>query len=338
MGRNRDGLATLIREFSWPGGFPSHLAPIVPGTIHEGGELGYALATAFGAALDNPDLIVACIVGDGEAETGPTAGAWHCNKFLDPATCGAVLPMLHLNGYKIANPTIYKSMSDEELTKLFEGYGWHPLIVQGDDLDAALAEALDTAYGEIRELQESCPLRQPARAPALADARGQVAQGLDRPEGGRRHPGRGHLEGPPGAGDEGQVEPRAPRDPRGAGCARTGPEELFDENGGPVEALLDACPSGDLRMGANPHVNGGKLLKDAEAARARQARDRASRQARRDQRQRAGAARRVLRGRLPPERRRSATSGSCARTRWRRTASARCSRPPTTRGSGRSTP
>ena len=103
----------------------------MPGTIHEGGELGYALATGFGAALDNPDLIVACIIGDGEAETGPTAGAWHSNKFLDPATSGAVLPILHLNGYKIANPTIYKSMSDEELTKLFEGYGWHPLIVAG---------------------------------------------------------------------------------------------------------------------------------------------------------------------------------------------------------------
>jgi xylulose-5-phosphate/fructose-6-phosphate phosphoketolase len=155
MARNRDGLGTLIREFSWPGGFPSHLAPNVPGTIHEGGELGYALATAFGAALDNPDLIVTCIVGDGEAESGPTAGAWHCNKFLDPVGDGAVLPMLHLNGYKIANPTIFHSLSDEELTKLFEGYGWHPLIVQGDDLDAAMAAALDTAYGEIRELQEA---------------------------------------------------------------------------------------------------------------------------------------------------------------------------------------
>ena len=133
--RPRGSRDSLIQLFSWPGGFPSHLAPIVPGTIHEGGELGYALATAFGAALDNPDLIVACIVGDGEAETGPTAGAWHSNKFLDPATCGAVLPILHVNGYKIANPTIYKSMSDEELTKLFEGFGWHPLIVEGDDLD-----------------------------------------------------------------------------------------------------------------------------------------------------------------------------------------------------------
>src|ERR671924_2095263 len=149
LNHTESGLARFVGMFSTPGGFPSHLSPATPGCIHEGGELGYALATAFGAALDNPDLIVACIVGDGEAETGPTAGAWHCNKFLDPVTCGAVLPMLHLNGYKIANPTIYKAMSDEELTKLFEGFGWHPLLVDGEDLDAALATALDQAHGEI---------------------------------------------------------------------------------------------------------------------------------------------------------------------------------------------
>src|SRR5207245_5764294 len=131
------------------------LPPTVPGTLHEGGELGYALATAFGAALDNPDLLVACIVGDGEAETGPTAGAWHSNKFLDPATCGAVLPVLHVNGYKIANPTIYATMSNDELIKLFEGFGWHPMIVEGEDLDAALAGALDGAHREIRALQDS---------------------------------------------------------------------------------------------------------------------------------------------------------------------------------------
>ena len=187
--RDRAGLAKLIRDFSWPGGFPSHVAPIVPGTIHEGGELGYALATAFGAVLDNPDLIAAAIIGDGEAETGPTAGAWHSNKFLDPGPPARCCPILHLNGYKIANPTIYKSMSDEELTKLFEGYGWHPLIVDGptDQLDAELAAALDTAYGEIRELQEQVRSggKRPG-APALADDRAEVAQGLDRPEGGRR--------------------------------------------------------------------------------------------------------------------------------------------------------
>ena len=160
----------------------------------------------FGAALDNPDLIVAAIIGDGEAETGPTAGAWHSNKFLDPGTSGAVLPILHLNGYKIANPTIYKSMSDEELTKLFEGYGWHPLIVEGDDqLDAELAAALDTALRrDPRAPGAGAQRRQAARAPALADDRAQVAQGLDRSQGGRRGQGRGDLEGAPGAGDEGE--------------------------------------------------------------------------------------------------------------------------------------
>ncbi len=130
------GLARLVRTFSWPGGLPSHLSPLHPGVIHEGGELGYALAKSFGAAFDNPDLIVACIVGDGEFETGPTATAWHSSKFLNPATDGAVLPFLHRNGYKIANPTVPGTMSDEELRKLFEGYGWRPRFVDGDDLDA----------------------------------------------------------------------------------------------------------------------------------------------------------------------------------------------------------
>ena len=218
ISRDRAGLAKLIRDFSWPGGFPSHVAPIVPGTIHEGGELGYALATAFGAALDNPDLIVAAIVGDGEAETGPTAGAWHCNKFLDPGTSGAVLPILHLNGYKIANPTIYKSMSNEELTKLFEGYGWHPLIVDGptDQLDAELGGcARHRARRDPRASGEGARRRRAAGAALLADDRAQVAQGLDRSEGGRRRQGRGHLEVAPGAGDEGEVRSRAPEDPRG---------------------------------------------------------------------------------------------------------------------------
>ncbi len=138
-----------------------------PGTIHEGGELGYALATAFGAALDNPDLIVACIVGDGEAETGPTAGAWHSNKFLDPATSGAVLPILHVNGYKIANPTIYGTMSDEELTKLFEGFGWHPMIVAGEDLDDVAGRR---ARHRLRR-DPRAPGRRPRRPPSRA-ARG----------------------------------------------------------------------------------------------------------------------------------------------------------------------
>jgi xylulose-5-phosphate/fructose-6-phosphate phosphoketolase len=136
------GLEKFVREFSWPGGFPSHLYPGIPGTIHEGGELGYALATAFGAVFDNPDLLVACIVGDGEAETGPTATAWHGTKFLDPMESGAVLPILHVNGYKISNPTIFGSMSDDELRALFTGYGWQSRFVKGDDLCASMAAAM----------------------------------------------------------------------------------------------------------------------------------------------------------------------------------------------------
>jgi xylulose-5-phosphate/fructose-6-phosphate phosphoketolase len=261
--RDRQGLDNLIRAFSWPGGFPSHVAPIVPGTIHEGGELGYALATAFGAALDNPDLIVACIIGDGEAEAGPTAGAWHSNKFLDPATCGAVLPILHLNGYKIANPTISKAMSDEELTKLFEGLGWHPLLVEGDSdrLDIDLAAALDRAYAEIKSVQEQ-------------------AQGGDRPERPRwpmivlRSP-KGWTG--PKVVDSVQVEGTSKAHQVPAMEAKTNPEhlrifeewlrsyevgELFDESGAPIEELLACCPQGELRMGANPHVNGGKVRQD----------------------------------------------------------------------------
>jgi len=260
LSRDRDGLGRLVRSFSWPGGFPSHLAPIVPGTIHEGGELGYALATAFGAALDNPDLIVAAIIGDGEAETGPTAGAWHSNKFLDPTTSGAVLPILHLNGYKIANPTIYKAMSDEELTKLFEGFGWRPTIVQGEDLDADLARALDAAHADIRQLQADC---REGRRPEKPIWPMLVVRSL------KGWTGIKELEGV-------QVEGTSKAHQVPAMAAKTKPvhlealeawlrsyrpEELFDEKGAPVPEVLEACPTGDLRMGANPHVNGGKLRK-----------------------------------------------------------------------------
>ena len=156
IGKDEEGLRELFRQFSFPGGIPSHVAPEVPGSIHEGGELGYALAHAFGAALDNPDLLVACVVGDGEAETGPLATSWHSNKFLNPRTAGAVLPILHLNGYKIANPTVLARIPGEELTSLFEGYGYRPLLVEGgfDGEDPALvhqrfAASLDTALDEI---------------------------------------------------------------------------------------------------------------------------------------------------------------------------------------------
>jgi xylulose-5-phosphate/fructose-6-phosphate phosphoketolase len=156
VGRDEEGMTRLFRQFSFPGGIPSHVAPEVPGSIHEGGELGYALAHAYGAAFDNPELVVACVVGDGEAETGPLAGSWHSNKFLDPAGDGAVLPVLHLNGYKIANPTVLARLPERELVSLLEGYGHRPLVVAGDDpadVHQQLAAALDEALDEIAAIQ-----------------------------------------------------------------------------------------------------------------------------------------------------------------------------------------
>ncbi|HEY5165178.1 MAG TPA: phosphoketolase, partial [Acidimicrobiia bacterium] len=155
--RDAEGMERLFRQFSFPGGVPSHVAPETPGSIHEGGELGYSLAHAFGAAFDNPDLIVACVVGDGEAETGPLATSWHSNKFLDPVGDGAVLPILHLNGYKIANPTVLARISEADLTDLLSGCGWEPFLVSGDDparVHQELAATLDYVLGEIRAIQD----------------------------------------------------------------------------------------------------------------------------------------------------------------------------------------
>src|SRR6476469_4487691 len=158
VGPDEEGLRRLFRQFSFPGGIPSHAAPETPGSIHEGGELGYSLAHAFGAAFDNPELLVACVIGDGEAETGPLATSWHANKFLNARTDGAVLPILHLNGYKIANPTVLARIPEAELVSLLEGYGWRPIIVAGDEPDAVhqtLAAALDDALGAIAAAQRA---------------------------------------------------------------------------------------------------------------------------------------------------------------------------------------
>src|ERR1700687_5908022 len=155
--QNRDGIKRLLRQFSWPYGIPSHVAPETPGSIHEGGELGYSLVHAYGAAFDNPHLIVACVVGDGEAETGPLATSWHGNKFLNPATDGAVLPILHLNGYKIANPTVLARISPEELEWMFKGYGWTPYVVEGDDpakMHPLMAKVMEDCVTEIRAIQK----------------------------------------------------------------------------------------------------------------------------------------------------------------------------------------
>lgn len=258
---DKQGLHQFVRSFSWPGGFPSHLYPGVPGTIHEGGELGYALATAFGAAMDNPDLIVACIVGDGEAETGPTATAWHCYKFLDPAESGAVLPVLHLNGYKIANPTIYGTMSDDELLHLFTGYGYHVLFVEGDeqsDLDAQLYGAMDWAYQEIRRIQQAARTGQRIEKPLWPVIIMRTPKGMT---------GIKEMDGEPIEGSF-----RSHQVP--VTDVKTNPthmqlleqwlrsyriEELFDEQGSPLPEILAQCPAGERRMGSNPHTLGGSI-------------------------------------------------------------------------------
>ena len=203
--RSKNGLQRLFRQFSWPYGIPSHVSPETPGSIHEGGELGYSLLHAYGAAFDNPDLIVACVVGDGEAETGALAASWHSNKFINPARDGAVLPILHLNGFKIANPTILARISREELTDLLRGYGYEPHFVEGTDPDVmhqALAGTLDTILAEIREIQSVGPRRRrirDSRASPLADDRVSHAQRLDRPEIRRWPAGGRHLARPSGA-------------------------------------------------------------------------------------------------------------------------------------------
>ena len=214
------GLRALFRQFSFPGGIPSHVAPETPGSIHEGGELGYALSHAFGAAFDNPDLLVACVVGDGEAETGPLATSWHSNKFLNPVTDGAVLPVLHLNGYKIANPTVLARIPERELVALFEGYGWRPSIVSCEldeppaDAHARFAAALDEALDDIRSFQEAARSGQAEQAPAVADADPAHAEGLDWPARSRRCPDRRHLACASGAGP-GRARGRRPqKDPR----------------------------------------------------------------------------------------------------------------------------
>ena len=218
ISQDEEGMKRLFTQFSFPGGIPSHVAPETPGSIHEGGELGYALSHAYGAAFDNPDLIVACVVGDGEAETGPLATSWHSNKFLNPVTDGAVLPILHLNGYKIANPSVLARISHEELDQLFRGYGYTPYFVEGDDPDDdARAHGRHARHRHRRDPAHP-GRRAPERlhgAPALADDRAPHAQGLDLPEGDRRQAHRGLLALAPGADGRDAREPGPRPHPRG---------------------------------------------------------------------------------------------------------------------------
>ena len=202
ISQDEAGLRKLFLQFSFPGGIPSHASPECPGSIHEGGELGYSLSHSFGAVFDNPDLVVACVVGDGEAETGPLATAWHSNKFLDPATDGAVLPILHLNGYKISNPTVLARVTREELEQLLRGYGWTPVLRRGSRAQPdARGHGGDARQGGGADQEDpgGRPRPRQPRATALADDRPQLTQGVDGTEGRRRSANRRHLPRAPGA-------------------------------------------------------------------------------------------------------------------------------------------
>jgi xylulose-5-phosphate/fructose-6-phosphate phosphoketolase len=265
VSRDAQGMARLFRQFSFPGGVPSHVAPETPGSIHEGGELGYALAHAYGAAFDNPDLLVLCVVGDGEAETGPLAASWHSNKFLNPARDGAVLPLLHLNGYKIANPTVLARIERSELTSLLEGYGYAPRFVEGADpptMHREMAATLEHALAEIDRIQSA------ARAGETTRPRWPMIV-LVTPKG---WTGPKEVDGKPAEGSfrSHQVplaEVRTNPDHLAqleAWLRSYGPEELFDERGSLLPELADLAPTGKRRMGANPHANGGLLLRELE--------------------------------------------------------------------------
>jgi xylulose-5-phosphate/fructose-6-phosphate phosphoketolase len=262
--QDEEGLRKLFKQFSFPGGIPSHVAPETPGSIHEGGELGYSLAHAHGAAFDNPDLLVCCVVGDGESETGPLAGSWHSNKFVNPARDGAVLPILHLNGYKIANPTIPGRMTDAELTQLFSGYGYRPFFVEGHEPDAMhqlMAHTLDRVLEEIRAIQQEARAAKSVKRPIWPMIVMRTPKGWTGPK---------EVDGKPVEGTW-----RAHQVPVTDFATKPEhlkiledwmksyrPEELFDEKGKLIPELGKLAPSGDRRMGANPHANGGLLLRD----------------------------------------------------------------------------
>ena len=264
ISEDEEGVQKLFKQFSFPGGIPSHVAPETPGSSHEGGELGYAVSHAYGAAFDNPDLVVACVVGDGEAETGPLAAAWHSNKFLNPATDGAVLPILHLNGYKIANPTVLARISHEELESLFVGYGHKPYFVEGSDpetMHQLMAATLDTAINEIKAIQHEARTNGNTTRPRWPMIVLKTPKGWTGPK---------EVDGK-------QTEDywRSHQVPFAEMATKPDhvqlleqwmksykPKELFDKTGKLMPELAELAPKGHRRMGDNPHANGGMLLND----------------------------------------------------------------------------
>ena len=264
ISQDEEGLKKLFTQFSFPGGIPSHVSPECPGSIHEGGELGYSLSHAFGAVFDNPNLIVSCVVGDGEAETGPLATAWHSNKFLNPVTDGTVLPILHLNGYKIANPTILARIGDVELEQLFLGYGWKPYFIEGDDpmtMHRKMAELLDQVTEEIKTIKKNAANGSTTQRPQWPMIILKSPKGWTGPKFVDGLPVENHFRSH-------QVPlPDAASNPEHLKQLEDWfksykPEELFDEQGRLLPELADLAPRGEQRMGANPHANGGLLLKD----------------------------------------------------------------------------
>src|ERR1039458_8594150 len=266
IGRDEQGLERLFRQFSFPGGIPSHVAPETPGSIHEGGELGYALLHAFGAVFDNPRLLAVCVVGDGEAETGPLAASWHSNKFLNPALDGAVLPILHLNGYKIANPTVLARIPHEELAALLIGYGYIPHFVEGDDpaaMHQLMAATLDEVLDEIAAIQRSAREDGETERPRWPMIVLRSPKGWTGPK---------VVDGLPAEGSfRSHQVPLAELRTNPQHLAQLEqwlrsyrPEELFDEHGALRQELAELAPEGERRMGANPNATGGLLLRDLE--------------------------------------------------------------------------
>jgi len=258
-----EGMRKLFKQFSFPGGIPSHVAPETPGSIHEGGELGYALSHAFGAAFDNPDLLVACVIGDGEAETGPLATAWHSNKFLNPAVDGAVLPILHLNGYKIANPAVLARISHDEIKSLFVGYGYKPYFVEGSEpeiMHSLMAETLDTVTAEIKAIQDNARNGGTVERPQWPMIVLRTPKGWTGPKAidGKKMEGYWRSHQVPLA--DVVNNPKRVRDLE-QWLKSYKPDELFDDKGALISELAELAPAGKRRMGDNPHANGGLLRK-----------------------------------------------------------------------------